>query len=142
MPRCWLCEYSKEPEAHKLMSFLVENAGKMGVPQLAAAIHESLTLVDPSAEGISLEDVTEHITSHNLMPAVRVASILRALLTLTDRLGTILMCADEEGNTLVDAKNVGVYLKVVNEVMQMYKTGDVNKLLFADPAYKVAVDGP
>jgi len=31
----------------------------------------------------------------------------------------------------VEAKNVSVYLKVVSEVMQMYRTGEVSRLLFA-----------
>lgn len=136
--RCWLCEFSKEPEAHKLTCFLVENSGKMGMAQIAASIHESLVYLDPTAEGIGLDVVTEHITSHTLMPSVRVANILRGLLGLTDHLGAALHTTDEEGNVVIDAKNVRVYLKVVAEVMQMYRTGDVNKLLFADPAYKAA----
>ena len=138
--RCWLCEFSKGPEAHKLTCFLVENAGKMGVAQIAAAIHESLHFMDPSAEGISEEEITDHITNHTLLPAVRVAHIMRGLLDLTERLGRVLHTTDEEGNTVVSARSVNMYLKVVNEVMAMYRAGDVNKLLFADPAYKVAYD--
>ena len=135
-----MCEFSKEPEAHKLTCFLVENAGKMGVPQIATAIHESLHFMDPSAEGISVEEISEHITNHTLLPAVRVAHIMRGLLDLTERLGQVLHTTDEEGNTVVAARSVNMYLKVVNEVMAMYRAGDVNKLLFADPAYKVAYD--
>jgi hypothetical protein len=57
---------------------------------------------------------------------------MRSLLKLTDKLEGITTSVDlETGQTVVEAKNVAVYLKVVSEVMQMYRTGEVSKLLFA-----------
>jgi hypothetical protein len=58
--------------------------------------------------------------------------MLRSLLKLTDRLEGVTSSVNEEtGELVVDAKNVSIYLKVVGEVMQMYRTGEVSKLLFA-----------
>jgi hypothetical protein len=86
----------------------------------------------PTADGIGLDEVREHIMVHTLCPNVRVACIMRSLLRLTDKLETITTTVDPStGQTVVDAKTVGVYLKVVSEVMQMYRTGEVGKLLFS-----------
>ena len=54
------------------------------------------------------------------------------MLKLTDKLEGITTSVDPEtGQTVVEAKNVTVYLKVVSEVMQMYRTGEVGRMLFA-----------
>jgi hypothetical protein len=84
------------------------------------------------SEGIGLDEVREHIMVHTLSPSVRMACILRSLLRLTDKLEGITTSVDPEtGQTTVEAKNVSVYLKVISEVMQMYRTGEVSRLLFA-----------
>lgn len=131
---CWLCDYNREPEARKVNKFLCDNAGSMGVPQMAAAVHDVLTALMPECQGIEVETVTEHITSHTLMPAVRVAGILRSLLDLNEKLATIVSSEDEEGNVVIDSKNVNSFIKVTDEIMQMYKSGNVNRLLFSDPS--------
>jgi hypothetical protein len=130
---CWLCDYNREPEAQRVNRFLSINAGTMGVPQMAAAVHDVLTKLMPECQGIELDIITEHITSHTLMPAVRVAGILRSLLDLNDKLATILSSEDEDGNVVIDGKNVNSFIKVTDQIMQMYKSGNVNRLLFSDP---------
>jgi hypothetical protein len=129
---CWLCDYNCEPEARKINKFLSENAGSMGVNQMAVAVHGVLKGFIPDGEGIEIETIKEHINMHTLMPAVRVANILRSLLGLNEKLSTILSTEDEEGNLVIDSKNVNAYLKVTNEIMQMYRSGNVNRLLFSD----------
>ena len=131
---CWLCDYNREPEARKVNKFLSENAGSMGVKQMTEAIHDVLKSLMPECQGIDLDTVTEHITSHTLMPAVRVAGILRKLLDLNEKLATTLSSEDEDGNLVIDGKNVNSFIKVSDQIMQMYKSGNVNRLLFSDPA--------
>ena len=130
--RCWLCEFTDDPECAKLYELITDKAGTTGVDQIAGVVHEILSLRFPDAQGIGLDDIKGHITNHMLTPRVRVAGILRSLLDLTDRLQGTLMTIDEDGNTVVDAKNVAVYLKVVSETMQLYKTGDPGKLMYGD----------
>jgi hypothetical protein len=130
--RCWLCEYSDDPVARSLTKFISEQAVTMGPDLMAERVHEALVDKCPMSDGIGLEEVREHIMVHTLCPSVRVACIMRSLLKLTDKLETITTSVDpESGQTIVEAKNVTVYLKVVSEVMQMYRTGEVSKLLFA-----------
>jgi hypothetical protein len=129
--RCWLCEYSDDPVARSLRKFVSEQAGTMGPELMAERVHEALVDKCPMSEGIGLDEVREHIMVHTLCPNVRVACILRSLLRLADKLETVSTSVDENtGQTVVEAKNVQVYLKVISEVMQMYRTGEVNKLRF------------
>jgi hypothetical protein len=130
--RCWLCEYSDDPIARSLTRFVNDQAVTMGPDLMAERVHEMLVEKCPMCEGIGLEEVKEHIMVHTLSPSVRVACIMRSLLKLTNKLEGITTTFDPTtGRTEVDAKNVSIYLKVVSEVMQMYRTGEVSKLLFS-----------
>ena len=130
---CWLCEFNREEEAVRLLRFLSDNAALMSTDQLAQAVHQRLEEIDPNGNGHSLAEVKEHILTHTLIPSIKISGVLRSLLLLLDRLdSTLMMTSDEDGTTVIDAKNVAVYLKVVNEIMQIYKTGDTTKLMFAD----------
>jgi hypothetical protein len=128
---CWLCEYSDDPIARSVARFLDEQAMTMGPELMAERVHEMLADKCPNLTGIGLDEVRDHILTHTLSPPLRVACIMRSLLRLSDKLETINMSVDPEtGQVVVEGKNVTVYLKVISEVMQMYKTGEVNRLLF------------
>lgn len=132
MSRCWLCEFNKDAEAIRMSRFLMENSASMGIEQLAQCVHERLVEVDPNGQGHSMEQVKEHITLHILTPNVKVACILRSLINLMDKLEQSLITVNEDETTVIDSKNVSIYLKVISEIMQIYKTGDCSKLTFAE----------
>ena len=130
--RCWLCEYSDDPVARSLAKYISEQAVVMGPELMSERVHEVLVEKCAMCDGIGLDEVREHIMTHTLCPSVRVACIMRSLLKLTDKLEGITTSTDPDtGQTVVEAKNVTVYLKVISEVMQMYRTGEVSRLLFA-----------
>lgn len=130
--RCWLCEYSDDPIARSLAKYISEQAVTMGPELMSERVHEALVERCPMAEGIGLEEVREHIMMHTLCPSVRVACIMRSMLKLVDKLDGVTTSVDlETGQTVVDAKNVSVYLKVISELLQMYRTGEVSRLMFA-----------
>lgn len=132
MTGCWLCEYSDDPIARSLNQYMVQQAVVMGPELMANRVHELLVESCPMAEGIGLEEVREHISSHMLQPGVRVACLMRSLLKLVTKLENTTMTHDPDTNeTVVDAKALSAYLKVVSEVMTMYRTGEVSKLLFS-----------
>jgi hypothetical protein len=111
---------------------MVQQAVVMGPELMANRVHELLVESCPMAEGIGLEEVREHISSHMLQPGVRVACLMRSLLKLVTKLENTTMTHDPDTNeTVVDAKALSAYLKVVSEVMTMYRTGEVSKLLFS-----------
>lgn len=129
---CWLCEFSDDPIARSLSQFMGDQAVTMGPELMAERVHEMLVESCPMAEGIGLDEVREHITSHTLHPGVRVACIMRTLLNLASKLeGIILTCDPETGETVVDGKSLSDYRKIISEIMAMYRTGEVNRLMFA-----------
>jgi hypothetical protein len=52
------------------------------------------------------------------------------LLEVRDTLHRMLFTEGEDGVRTVDARNMAVYLKVTSEIMQVYKTGDITKMLY------------
>ena len=132
MGHCWLCEYSDDPIARSVTQYMVQQAVIMGPELMAERVHELLVEQCPMADGIGLDEVREHITSHMLQPGVRVACLMRSMLKIVAKLENTTMTHDAETNeTVVDAKALSAYLKAVSEVMSMYKTGEVGKLLFS-----------
>lgn len=130
--RCWLCEFSDDQLARGLTRFMNEQSITMGPELLAERVHETLVESCPTAEGIGLDSVREHIVSHMLQPGVRVACVMRSLLKLVTKLEATTMAIDPEtGETVVDSKALTAYLKVISEVMTMYRTGEVSRLMFA-----------
>jgi hypothetical protein len=130
--RCWLCEYSDDPIARALTQYMCEQSVTMGPELLAEKVHESLVDSCPMAEGIGLEEVQAHIQSHMLQPGVRVAFFMRSLIKLATKIESATVAVDPETNeTVVDGKSLSAYVKVVSEIMSMYRTGEVGKFLFA-----------
>jgi hypothetical protein len=75
-----------------------------------------------------------HLREHVLLPNVRMASIVRSLITLGETLRCTLQQIDEEtGEVMVDIKNTELYLKVISQIHNVYKT-DGSRMLFGPPA--------
>lgn len=118
-------------------AFMVEKAHCVDAREMALHIREHLERHGvsgvPQEEGLpSADDIQHHIKRHVLHPSVRVAQILRDLLELSDTLQELVSGRGEDGLPLVDVRTVTVYLKVIAEIMQIYKTADLSKMLFAD----------
>lgn len=134
---CWLCRNCATDDVKSFHSFMVEKAHCVDAHEMAAHMREHLeaqkiasSLEDEDVP--SAEDIQLHIKRHVLHPAVRVAQILRNLLELADTLQELVSGRGEDGLPLVDVRTVTVYLKVIAEIMQIYKTADLSKMLFAD----------
>ena len=135
---CWLCRNCTTDDVKTFHSFMVEKAHSVDAREMAAHMREHLEeaqkangdMVDEELP--SAEDIETHIKRHVLHPSVRVAQILRNLLELADTLQELVSGRGEDGLPLVDVRTVTVYLKVISEIMQIYKTADLSKMLFAD----------
>lgn len=109
-----------------------DQAATMEPEQMAERVHEVLVEKCPMSDGIGLDEIKTHILSHTLCPRIRVACMMRSTLRLVERLEPHLTVMDAEtGQLVVEAKNVSAFLKGMAEAMQMYRAGDVNKMLFA-----------
>jgi len=136
--QCWLCKNCATDDVKSFHAFMVEKAHSVDAAEMAAHMREHLELqlgqcgAAEEDDLPSAEDIQVHIKRHVLHPAVRVAQILRNLLDLADTLQELVSGRGEDGLPLVDVRTVTVYLKVISEIMQIYKTADLSKMLFAD----------
>lgn len=134
--RCWMCENCATEDMHNFHTFIATKAHSVDAREMAAHMHEHLS----SQEATSVlddapptyEEILTHIQKHVLHPSVRVAQILRNLLDLAETLQEMVVSRGDDGLPLIDVRTVTVYLKVVSEIMQIYKTADISKMLFAD----------
>ena len=136
--RCWLCEFAGDPDERILSKYVQDNVALVGTDQMASALYTELQRIAPGSAGTCTSEIRAHITTHMLNPTVRVASILRTLLDLVDKLSGIVTSTTEDGVVVLDSKNINVYLNVVNEVMKLYKTGEASRLMFGDLEKKSA----
>ncbi len=135
--RCWMCENCTSEDVKNFHSFLVERSHSVEPRAMAVHLHEHLTAQQALASVLEdappgLDEILTHIRKHVLHPSVRVAQILRNLLELADTLQELVVSRADDGTPLIDVRTVTVYLKVVSEIMQIYKTADMSKMLFAD----------
>jgi hypothetical protein len=129
---CWLCLNSGHEEAKKMHEFVLRNVSTISADCMAGMIAEHLAAVDPGGQGLSKADVQRHIQGgHLLNPSLQMAHTLRSLFELRDTIQGMIVVENEDGVRSVDVKNMSTYLKVISEIVQVYKTGDVGKLMFA-----------
>lgn len=89
-----------------------------------------ITQIKWRRRGIGRRHVLCHIREHVLIPGVRLASIVRSLITLAETLRSSLQQVDDEtGDLVVDIRNTELYLKVITQITSVYKL-DSGKLLF------------
>ena len=130
---CWLCRNNNTDLAKEIHTFLLQDISTIGVDALTDMIHTRLRQqLPPDQAGTDVVHIRAHIQgAHMLCPSLQIAHILRSLVELKDTLHKMLLTEDEDGVKVVDAKNMAVYVKVISEIMQVYRTGDITKLLFA-----------
>jgi hypothetical protein len=75
--------------------------------------------------------VYEHIARHMLHPKVRLAVTLRQLLDFLSLLQTSLVINEDGGACAVDKGNAELYLKVIAQVLTLYKV-DTTGMLFTE----------
>lgn len=129
---CWLCLNSGHEEAKRMHEFVLKNVSSISADCMAGMISEHLLTVDPEGRGMAKADVHRHIQGgHLLNPALQMAHTLRSLFELRDTIQGMIIVENEDGVRSIDARNMSTYLKVISEIVQVYKTGDVGKLMFA-----------
>ena len=127
---CWLCTFQGEPLGIKLNDFIVKHIGVMDTHCISRQVSDFLILSEPLAEGSSHDVVYEHVSKHMLHPRVRTAVLLRQLLEFCALLHTSLVVQDA-GLCTVDKSNAELYIKVIGQIMTLYKV-DPDGMLFSD----------
>jgi hypothetical protein len=127
---CWLCTYQGETLGKKLNEFIVKHIGVMDMQSISKQVSDFLLLQEPLAEEATHEIVYEHVSKHMLHPRVRMAVLLRQLLEFCALLQTSLVVQDA-GLCTVDKSNAELYLKVIGQIMTIYKA-DTQGMLFSE----------
>ena len=146
---CWLCHNSNHETAIRMHQFMLSRVSTVGAEAMAEMVSKELQAMEASHDspdgashgdgtngdgpkpGTSKSDVLRHIQGgHLLNPSLQISHILRCLLEVRDTLHRMLFTEGEDGVRTVDARNMAVYLKVTSEIMQVYKTGDITKMLY------------
>ena len=119
-----------EPLGARLSGFIIKHVGIMDLQCIAQQVSDFLLLNEANATGADRDTVHEHIARHMLHPKVRLAVTLRQLLDFLSLLQTTLVVNDS-GLCTVDKGNAELYLKVISQVLTLYKD-DTSGMLFAD----------
>lgn len=131
--RCWLCTFCLNKHAKRVSAFITDNISMLDTLHIARQIKSEVLSLYPHAVGIRKRDVIRHIRQHMICPSVKMATLIRSLVSLAETLRDTLHQNDPEtGQVMVDVKNTEVYLKVVNQLTNSYKL-DSSKLMFANP---------
>ena len=125
---CWVCQCHGEEVATRMEGFIVKNCGAMDLHCIAQQVSDFILLQHLDAIGASEPEVYSHILTHVLHPRVRLSVILRELLNLSTMLQTSIMVNDG-ANVTVDKTNAELYLKVVNNIVSLYKS-DTQGMMF------------
>jgi hypothetical protein len=127
---CWLCTFQGEPLGKKLNEFIIKHIGLMDLHCIAQQVSDFLLLNEADAVNASKEHVYLHISVHMLHPRVRTGVMLRQLLDFSGLLQTSLV-VNEGGVCSFDKANAELYLKVINQIMTLYKA-DTHSMLFSE----------
>ena len=114
----------------KLNEFIIKHIGLMDMHCISQQVSDFLLVNEKEATEASKQHVYLHISVHMLHPRVRTAVMLRQLLDFSGLLQTSLVVT-EAGVCTFDKANAELYLKVINQIMTLYKA-DTHSMLFAD----------
>jgi hypothetical protein len=128
---CWLCTFCNDVIAKEVTLFIASNIATIDTLHMASQIKDEILTLYPKAKGARKRDILRHIREHMLHPNVKMASIIRSLITVAESLRTSIHQQDPESdNVIMDLKSIDMYLKVLTQIANAYKM-DSNKLLFA-----------
>lgn len=132
--KCWLCTFSTHTLAKQVTSFVCSSVANMDTLHMAAQIKDEIMDRFPNAIGARKRDIIRHITEHMLAPNVKMAAVLRSLVTVAETLrGTMHQRDPVTDEVIVDLKSTEMYLKVLTQITTTYKM-DGSKLMFCPPA--------
>jgi hypothetical protein len=128
---CWLCTFCTDTVAKEVTLFIASNISSIDTLHMASQIKDEILTTYPVARGARKRDILRHIREHMLNPNVKMASVIRSLVTVAESLRTSIHQRDPENDCVImDLKSVDMYLKVLTQIANAYKM-DSSKLLFS-----------
>ena len=120
---CIICSQTggEDPVIESINTYIYENIGAVQLREIATQVTD---LLNENAHQVTQEEVEQHIREHVKSPKVVMQQKLEELIALSQLVkdGCVCQCA-ESGKQLVDAKMVTNYLKTVDRIMNIYRSG-------------------
>ena len=135
---CFLCRFNHTQTARTLHTYMVDNAS-ISIPEhMAQEMTAVLQKMHPGEEGTDQDACLQHLLVHSLHPSMKIAQMLRSLYQLSDQVA-VKLNRDDEG---VDNKDAETFVRVQNQILNVYKMPEVTRLFFADQHQGGGVNGP
>lgn len=128
---CWLCSFCTHNKARQMARFISDQISEMSPLHIAEQVKDEILCEYPYARGAQKRDIIRHIQFHMLDPNVRMATMLRSLMSLAETVRLTMQTKDDEtGEIELDVKQADFYLRVLNQVQTTYRAGN-GRLLFS-----------
>jgi len=122
-PTCVLCQYTGSQDnkvVASVMAYISESAGKVSVAEISR--QACIALNEELNTAVTDEDVETHILSHSLDQRVVLSTILRDLVDIAQTVKQSSVVTDADtGAAAVDTKALLAYLKIVNEIQNIFR---------------------
>jgi len=119
---CQLCALwsSSDPTVQEITAYISENVGKVHISEIYD--QTSASLLEHCDITVSKKSVFLHITEHTTDQRVVLGNIMRNLVELNKvvKNSCYLEC-EETGKHTIDTKALGMYLKTVDQITNIYK---------------------
>lgn len=121
-PPCELCKLwsSSDPMVKVITAYISDNVGKIGIQEICEQTRESLE--EHCEITVTKRAVFVHITEHTTDQRVVLGNIMRDLVELSKvAKGSCVLECEETGKMAIDTKALGMYLKTVDQITNIYK---------------------
>lgn len=129
---CWLCTFCTHMKAKQISSFIEGQVPHMSLLHIAEQVKHEILSEYPDALGARKRDIVRHMQLHMLAPQVRMAAVLRSLISLGESIRLTILTRDlETDEVIIDGRQTELYLKVLHQVQGAYKM-DSSKMIFSE----------
>jgi hypothetical protein len=121
---CPLCAYtgSQHVVFDEIMTYVADNSHRVHLDELVKQVKTALST--QLQINMRREQIREHFLSHQCDQKIVLNAVLRDLVDIIGVAKTNCIVASEEGMQSMDAKNTGVYIDAVKQLMCIYKQLD------------------
>ena len=118
--KCPLCEYTGSDHTifNEIMTYATENADTVHLTEIGRQVQSELAKIDIH---MSVTEVKNHFLFHACDQTIVLNQVLRDGVELLAVVKQKCLQQDELGNSVMDIKNIAVYLEAVKGLMSLYK---------------------
>ena len=118
--KCPLCEYTGSDHAvfNEIMAYAAENASTVHLNEIGRQVQSELAKIDIH---MTITEVKNHFLFHACDQTIVLNQVLRDGVELLAVVKQKCLEHDEGGNSVMDIKNIALYLEAVKGIMSLYK---------------------